>query len=141
MKFDIKALAEQHFKALVTVRVPTEELDKDNKTVYAEAKFIGRFRMLPVSEVRQQLDDMEASRNSGSSKAVLDLLHKQIEQYFIGFEPVKGQELPFTSDGKALESTPESIALLLDSKEVRDAVQNAWNHARKDGALEKNLAL
>lgn len=139
MKLNIKALAEQHFKAPVVVRFPTEELDKKGETVFGTARFIGRFRAVPVSEVRKQLEELQQVQDDGDSTKALELAASQMEQYFIGFEAMPGEELPFTDDSEQpLVSSPEAIKLLLNSKEVRDAVQSAWQKARNQDALAKN---
>ena len=70
--------------------------------------------------------------------AAIEAAGKQIEEYFVGFEAAPGEELPFTNDGQPLASTPENIKLLLNSKEVRDAVQHAWQEARNKDVLAKN---
>ncbi|EHR42737.1 hypothetical protein [Alishewanella jeotgali] len=138
MKFDIKALAAQQFKAMVTVAVPTNELDKDGGTVFAKAKFVGLFRCVPIETARKQMTELQAMQEAGDTMAAIEAAGKQIEEYFVGFEAVPGEELPFTNDGQPLASTPENIKLLLNSKEVRDAVQFAWQEARNKDVLAKN---
>ncbi|WP_460860990.1 hypothetical protein [Rheinheimera gaetbuli] len=138
MKFDIKALANQQFKALVTVSIPTEELDKDLETVKAKARFIGVFRCLPVDAAMKQLEELQKLQESGDPMKSIAAAAKQMEQYFVGFEPVPGEELPFTADGQALQSNVDNIRVLLNTKDVRDAVQQTWQDARNKDLLAKN---
>ncbi|MFN4056207.1 MAG: hypothetical protein ACK4GU_15215 [Alishewanella aestuarii] len=138
MKFDIKALAEQKFKAMVTVSIPTAELDKDGNTVFAKARFVGLFRCVPVETARQQLTELQKYQEAGDAMAAVAAASRQMEDYFVGFEAAPGEELPFTGDGQPLVSTADNIRLLLNSKEVRDAVQHAWQDARNKDVLTKN---
>lgn len=139
MKVNINALAQQQFKAMVRVSIPTEELDKDGDTVYGKAKFIGKFRCLSVDEGNEHLTELEAMRESNNVLAAVNLNAEQVQRFFIGFEPVPGTELPFVDDDdNALQSNPENIALLLNSSYVRDAVQASYNKARSEDVVGKN---
>ena len=60
-----------------------------------------------------------------------------MNEYFIGFEPTPESELPFTNNGQPLENNTDNIGLLLNSKEVREAVAKAY-HTARDSALEGN---
>ncbi len=138
MKFDIKALAAQKFKAMVTVNIPTEELDKDGNTVFAKARFVGVFRCVPVEAARKQLNELQQMQETGDTMKAIEAAGRQMEEYFVGFEAAQGEELPFTTDGQPLQSNPDTIKLLLNSKEIRDAVQHAWQEARNKDVLAKN---
>lgn len=139
MKLNINALAQQHFKAMVSVSIPTEELDKDGNTVYGTAKFVGRFRCLSVAEGREHLTELEAMRESNNALAAVNLNAEQVQRFFVGFEPAPGTELPFVDDDdQPLQSNPDSMALLLNSSYVRDAVQAAYTKARSEDVVGKN---
>lgn len=139
-KINIKALAQNHFKAPVTVRYPTNEVNEKGETIYASAKFIGLFRSLPVNEVKQQMAELKKLSDSGDTLGILDMQSAQIEKALIGFEALPGEELPFVDgNDQPLASTPETVAELLNSKEVRDAAHAAWTKARDTSELlEKN---
>lgn len=137
MKFEIKALATNVFKALVTVNMPLNEVDENGNTKYGKAEFVGRFQALPVNAARKHLNELQELRDQNKHKEALDLSANQMNEYFIGFEPKPGTELPFTNEGQPLESNADNIALLLNSKEVREAVAKAY-HAARDTALEGN---
>lgn len=139
MKFNITDLAAQKFKAMVLVSLPTEELDKDGNTVYAKARFVGLFRCVPVETAKAQLTELTRLQESGDSLKAIESAGKQIEEYFLGFEAAPGEELPFVdSEGQALTNTPANVKLLLNSKEIRDAVQQSWQDARNKDVLAKN---
>ncbi|WP_041523596.1 hypothetical protein [Gilvimarinus agarilyticus] len=139
MKLNINALAQQHFKAMVTVSIPTEDIDKEGNTVYGKAKFIGKFRCLSVAEGREHLTELEALREAGNALAAVDLSAEQVARFFIGFEAAPSTELPFVDDDdNALQSTPENIALLLNSSYVRDAIQMTYTKARSEDVVGKN---
>lgn len=140
MKIKASALAAKLFKASVAVVFPTDELNKDGETVYATAKFIGHFRAVPVSEAQADMDKLKVLRDAGDHVGMIGIEAKRLEQCFVGFEPVPGQEFPITDDnGQPLTSTPDNIQLLLNSREVRDAVRKTFETARSSDVLEKNL--
>ena len=139
MKMNIKALAQQKFRALVEVKFPTEELNEDNQPVFGTARFIGHYRCLSVPEAREHLTELEALREAGDTYTAINLGADQVKKFFVGFEPVKGEELPFTDDeDKPLTNTPENIELMLCSREVRDALQRTYTEARKGDVIGKN---
>lgn len=139
MKMNIKALAQQRFKALVEVSFPTEELDDNLQTVFGSARFIGHFQCVSVDEAQEHLTELEALRVAGNTYKAITLAASQVKKFFVGFEAVKGEELPFTDDdGSALASTPENIELLLNSREVRDALTETYSKARTGDVLGKN---
>lgn len=139
MKMNIKALAQQKFKALVIVSFPTEELDDNNQPIFGEARFIGHFRCLSVTEAREHLTELEALREAGDTYTAITLGSDQVKKFFTGFEPVKGEELPFIDDeGNELTSNAQNIELMLTSREVRDAITKTYNEARTGDVLGKN---
>lgn len=140
MKFKATALAQQQFKAPVTVVFPTDQLNAEGETVYATAKFIGHFRSVPVSVVKADMDKIKELRDAGDHVGMINMEASRVEKFFTGFEPMPGKELPFVDDNnQPVASTPEGIALLLNIREVRDAVRKAFDTARSADVLEKNL--
>lgn len=139
MKLKATALAQQQFKAPVTLRFPTDEITKAGETVYGEARFIGHFRATPVSEAREHLKSLQTLQQNGDAMAAIELAGGQMEKFFIGFEAFPGEELPFTDDNdQPLQSNEQGVALLLNIKEVRDAVQKAFSDARSEDVIGKN---
>lgn len=139
MKIKATALAQQHFKAAVTVVFPTDQLNDAGETVYAKAQFVGRFRAVPVSEAQADMDKLKAFRDAGDHVGMISMEASRVESVFIGFEPMPGKEFPITDDNdQPLTSTPENIKLLLNSREVRDAVRKTFDNARSAEVLEKN---
>ncbi|WP_037053665.1 hypothetical protein [Rheinheimera baltica] len=140
MKIKASALAQQLFKTLVSVVFPTDQLNDKGETVYATAKFVGHFRAVPVSDAQADMDKLKALRDAGDHVGMIGVEAKRVEQCFVGFEPVPGQEFPITDDNdQPLTNTPDNIKLLLNSREVRDAVRKAFETARSSDVLEKNL--
>ncbi|MBZ9610809.1 hypothetical protein [Rheinheimera maricola] len=140
MKIKASALAAKLFKAQVAVVFPTDELNKDGETVYATARFIGHFRAVPVSDAQADMDKLKELRNSGDHVGMIGVEAKRLEQCFVGFEPLPGQDFPVTDDNdQPLANTPENIKVLLNSREVRDAVRKTFEAARSADVLEKNL--
>lgn len=140
MKIKASALAAKLFKAPVSVVFPTETLNENGDTQYATAKFIGHFRAIPISEAQADMDAIAALRDAGDTLGLVSLQAKQVEQCFVGFEPLPGKEFPVTDDNdQPLANTPDNIKLLLNSRELRDAVRKTFEAARSADVLEKNL--
>lgn len=140
MKFKATALAQQQFKAPVTVAFPTDQVNDKGETVYASAKFVGHFRAVPVDDAKADMEKLKVLRDTGDTVGMLSIEANRVEKCFIGFEPMPGKELPFVDDNEQpLASTPEGIKVLLNIREVRDAVRKAFDTARSPEVLEKNL--
>lgn len=140
MKIKASALAAKLFKATVAVVFPTDKLKENGETEYATAKFVGHFRAVPVSEAQQDMNTIKALREAGDHVGMIGVEAKRLEQCFVGFEPLPGQEFPITDDNdQPLTNSPESLQLLLNSREVRDAVRKTFEAARSADVLEKNL--
>lgn len=140
MKIKATALAQQHFKAPVTVVFPTDNLNEAGETVYAHARFIGHYRAVPINEAQADMDKAKALHEAGDHMGLVTIETNRVDKCFIGFEPMPGKEFPITDDNdQPLTSTPENIKLLMNSREVRDAVRKAFDSARSMAVLEKNL--
>ena len=137
-QMQLTALAKQQFKAPVCIRVPTTDLDKDGKTVYQEAHFIGHFQCLPVDEAREEMRQMAELQKDGDANVLMEFAAKQLERDFIGFEPHPKYPFPFLHGDQPAASTPENIKQLLLSKEAREAIQAAYSAARSGDVGTKN---
>lgn len=139
MKFKISALSEQHFKATVTAKIPTNEIGQGGKTVYGTAKFVALFRCISTSKARANLKELEELRKEDKHVEAIELGAKQTASLFVGFEPVKGNDLPFTDDeGAAIPDSIEARHALLECMEIRDAIQEAYQKAREGDVNGKN---
>jgi len=139
MKVRINALAEQVFKAPVHIAYPTEKFDEKGNTVYGQASFIGRFKTISQDAGLKNLEDIELAQKEGTAAVVSEMI-KQVEQIFIGFEPMPGKEFPLLDDnGEPVAVSPEAIKTMLRISEVRDAVNKAYAHARNPSIIEENL--
>lgn len=140
MKIKASALAAKLFKARVDVVFPTEELNKDCETVYATTRFIGHFRAVPFNDAQADMDKLKELRDKSDHVGMIAMEANRLEQSFVGFEPLPGKEFPVTDDNdQPLTNTPENIKVLLNSREVRDAVRKTFDKARSSDVLEKNL--
>lgn len=138
MKFQLTALKQQQFKAAICARIPTDQIDAKGNTVFGEAHFVGLFKTQPISFAREQFEQLEVLRESGDTKGALALAAKQLDDAFIGFEKHPSHDFPFLDGDEPIACTPDSIKALLDIKEVREAIQDAFNTARSGDVLTKN---
>lgn len=135
--FQLHALAKNIFKFPVCAVLPTEKLDAEGNTVYAEAHFVGKFQSASVDEGQEIAKSLGEVKN-GDYEGMVAAVNKQLTQVFIGFEKHPLHPMPFKDGESDVVSTPDSIKALLNSKEVRDAVQAAYNEARSKGIERKN---
>jgi hypothetical protein len=135
--FQLKALAKNIFKYPVCAVLPTEKLDDQGNTVFAEAHFVGKFQSASVDEGQEMAKALgEVSNND--YEGMVAAVNKQLTQVFIGFEKHPLYPMPFKDGDDDVGSSAESIKALLNSKEVRDAIQAAYNEARSKGIERKN---
>jgi hypothetical protein len=136
--FQINALAKNVFKAAVMAVLPTDKYDEQGQTINAEAHFIATFQSVSEDETEALVSQLNGVNESDLSR-VSKLLKEQTRAVFIGFEKHPKHPFPFKNGDADVQSSPETIALLLNSKEVADAVRKAYNEARAGGVTDKNL--
>ncbi|TXH98133.1 MAG: hypothetical protein E6Q75_02495 [Rheinheimera sp.] len=136
--FQINALAKNVFKAAVCAVIPTDKIDENGETVKAEAHFIATFQSVSEEETEALVGQLNGVNESDLSR-VSKLLKEQTRAVFIGFEKHPKHPFPFKNGDVDVQSSPETVALLLNSKEVVEAVRKAYNEARAGGVADKNL--
>jgi len=136
--FQLNALAKNIFKAPVCVVLPTNNIDDNGETVTATAHFIATFQSVSEQESDAMVERLNGVTESELGK-VSKLLKEQTARLFIGFEKHPKHPFPFKDGDLDVPSTPENIQLLLNSKEVSDAVRAAYNKARSGEVAKENL--
>lgn len=136
--FQLNALAKNIFKAPVCVVLPTEKIDDNGETVTAEAHFIATFQSVSEAEAEVIASQLDGATDNDIGK-LNKLLKAQLESIFIGFEKHPKHPFPFKDGDTDVVASPDSIRLLLNSKEVADALRAAYNKARAGEAAKKNL--
>lgn len=135
--FQIQALAKNIFKYPVCAVLPTEKLDDQGNTVFAEAHFVGKFQSASVDEA-QVMAKALGEVKSGDYEGMVQAVNNQLTKVFIGFEKHPLHPMPFKDGDADVSSSPEAIKALLNSKEVRDAINAAYTEARAKGLERKN---
>jgi hypothetical protein len=136
--FQINALAKNVFKAAVCAVIPTDQIDEDGQTIPAKAHFIATFQSVSEAESEALVNQLNTVDETDLAR-VSKLLKEQTRAVFIGFEKHPKHPFPFKNGDADVPSTPENIAILLNSKEVAEAVRKAYNEARAGGVADKNL--
>lgn len=136
--FQLNALAKNIFKAPVCAVIPTDQIDENGENVTAKAHFIAIFQSVSEEESEALVGQLNGVNESDLAR-VSKLLKEQTRAVFIGFEKHPKHPFPFKNGEADVQSSPETIALLLNSKEVVDAVRKAYNEARAGGVADKNL--
>lgn len=136
--FQLNALAKNVFKAPVCAVLPTDKIDENGETIKAEAHFIATFQSVSEDESDAMVEQIKGADESDLTR-LTKLLKEQTRRVFIGFEKHPKHPFPFKVGDSDVASTPESIQLLLNSKEVVEAVRAAYNKARAGGVANQNL--
>lgn len=137
-QIQLEALAVQKFKAPVCITIATNAVDENGETIKSEAHFIGLFQCVSIDEARKDMSEMDRLREAGKTLEALAFSAKQLERDFIGFEPHPKHPFPFFVGDQPAQSSPEAVKKLLQSKEARDAIQDAYNKARSGDVATKN---
>jgi len=135
--FQISELAKNVFKFPVCARLATDKLDEKGNTVIAEAWFIGKFQSVSVEEGTELAKKITAVK-TGDYEGMVETISEQLSRVFLGFEKHPKHPMPFKDGQEDAVSSPETIKQLLNSKEVSDAIQAAYNEARRQDIATKN---
>lgn len=141
-QFKVSALRDRRFKAPVTILLASDELGADGQLTVDTLKIAGVFRSVPDDEIRLNLQKLDELRTQEVVKSteLMDETRRQIKSYLVGVEKHPEHDWPFYDDaGQPVASSPELIDRLLEVREIRDAVEQAYKDARNSAVLEKNL--
>lgn len=141
IQIKVSALKDRRFKAPVTARLASDELNADGTLKTDKLTFVGEFRAVTDEEIRAHLKRIEDLRKNPNTThdQVVDESRQHLKKILVGVAKHPSHDYPFLGeDGQPRASSPELIDDLLSIKEIRDAVEDTYKNARDSDVLAKN---
>lgn len=146
MQLQLHQLKSGTFRAPVSFKFATDEVNNSGDTVFVDLKFIGRFERISderrkafkeaVAAIEKQVDSGDLDTAQGIEQ-VKSITREYVAGYWVGFEKHPKHDFPFLdADGAPLTSSPDTIKAMLEYDEIQLAVGKAFSSVSEKQAQD-----